>query len=198
MVPGPDATVPASECNDAPVVTDSPRIPPAWSLPADAPLEVDAASGKRAAAAQTAAPETYTDDTGHYRFAGLPHGTHKVTLDPDTLPPHLRPAPPLFPPHWGGTKGGRKPWTCFGSPRGWSRSLNRSSPASALLPLTTARAATSAAWSSWTGMATGGPAPTSLASLASAFWTPPCINTRSYGKLGEASFEHRFDHHMLG
>jgi uncharacterized repeat protein (TIGR01451 family) len=99
MVLGPDATVLASECNDAPVVTDSPRIPPAWSLPTtdspqpdDAPLGVHpVAPDVRVTAAQAADPETYTDDTGHYRFAGLPHGTHKVTLDPDTLPPHLRP-----------------------------------------------------------------------------------------------------------
>ena len=37
-------------------------------------------------------PYTYTDDTGAYRLEELPHGTHKVTLDPDTLPPLLRPA----------------------------------------------------------------------------------------------------------
>ena len=37
-------------------------------------------------------PETYTDDAGRYRFEGLPHGTHKVTLDPTTLPPSLHPA----------------------------------------------------------------------------------------------------------
>ena len=37
-------------------------------------------------------PDTYTDGTGSYRFEGLPHGTHKVTLDPATLPPGLRPA----------------------------------------------------------------------------------------------------------
>ena len=37
-------------------------------------------------------PETYTDETGHYHFEALPHGTHKVTLDLMTLPPDLRPA----------------------------------------------------------------------------------------------------------
>jgi len=37
-------------------------------------------------------PETYTDGAGRYRFQGLPHGTHKVTLDPTTLPPSLHPA----------------------------------------------------------------------------------------------------------
>ncbi len=36
--------------------------------------------------------ETYTDSAGWYRFDGLAHGTHKVTLDPATLPPRLRPA----------------------------------------------------------------------------------------------------------
>jgi uncharacterized repeat protein (TIGR01451 family) len=36
--------------------------------------------------------ETYTDSAGWYRFEGLAHGTHKVTLDPATLPPRLRPA----------------------------------------------------------------------------------------------------------
>jgi len=41
---------------------------------------------------QATDPETYTDGTGAYRFEGLPHGTHKVTLDPATLPPDLRPA----------------------------------------------------------------------------------------------------------
>ena len=37
-------------------------------------------------------PDTYTDGAGAYRFEGLPHGTHKVTLDPTTLPLPLRPA----------------------------------------------------------------------------------------------------------
>lgn len=36
-------------------------------------------------------PEAFTDRTGRYVFAGLPHGTHKVTLDPSTLSPGLRP-----------------------------------------------------------------------------------------------------------
>jgi uncharacterized repeat protein (TIGR01451 family) len=35
--------------------------------------------------------ETYTDSAGWYRFGGLAHGTHKVTLDPATLPLRLRP-----------------------------------------------------------------------------------------------------------
>jgi uncharacterized repeat protein (TIGR01451 family) len=33
-----------------------------------------------------------TDDAGRYRFENLPRGTHKVTLDPATLPLSLRPA----------------------------------------------------------------------------------------------------------
>ncbi len=37
-------------------------------------------------------PDTYTDARGNYRFEGLPRGTHKVTIDPTTLPSHLRPA----------------------------------------------------------------------------------------------------------
>jgi uncharacterized repeat protein (TIGR01451 family) len=90
MAPGP--------FEDAPVVADPPRVPPVRSLP----LEADAASGERAD------PETYTDDAGRYRFAGLPHGTHKVTLDPDTLPPHLWPAPSPLSPPLGGTKGGEE------------------------------------------------------------------------------------------
>jgi uncharacterized repeat protein (TIGR01451 family) len=36
--------------------------------------------------------KTRTDDAGRYRFENLPRGTHKVTLDPTTLPPSLRPA----------------------------------------------------------------------------------------------------------
>jgi len=41
---------------------------------------------------QVADQTTYTDGTGQYRFEGLPHGTHKVTLDQTTLPPALQPA----------------------------------------------------------------------------------------------------------
>jgi uncharacterized repeat protein (TIGR01451 family) len=40
---------------------------------------------------QVADPETYTDGAGWYRFGGLPRGTHKVTLDPASLPSGLRP-----------------------------------------------------------------------------------------------------------
>jgi len=36
--------------------------------------------------------KTRTDDAGRYRFENLPRGTHKVTLDPATLPISLRPA----------------------------------------------------------------------------------------------------------
>jgi len=39
----------------------------------------------------TTEPATYTDRAGTYRFEGLPHGTHKITIDPATLPPGLRP-----------------------------------------------------------------------------------------------------------
>ena len=39
----------------------------------------------------TTEPATYTDRAGTYRFEGLPHGTHKVTIDPATLPLGLRP-----------------------------------------------------------------------------------------------------------
>ncbi|MBN1583014.1 MAG: DUF11 domain-containing protein [Anaerolineae bacterium] len=41
---------------------------------------------------QTADTETLTSDEGRYVFAGLSHGTHKITLDPTTLPLHLQPA----------------------------------------------------------------------------------------------------------
>jgi hypothetical protein len=39
-----------------------------------------------------AAPKVYTDGAGRYRFQGLPHGTHKVTIDLATLPARLRPS----------------------------------------------------------------------------------------------------------
>ncbi len=116
MAPELPVTVLASEFKDAPAVADPPRIPPAWFLsttdspqPAGALLEGQpVVSDARATVAQSADPETYTDDTGHYRFAGLPHGTHKVTLDPGTLPSHLRPAPSPLSLPLGGMKGGEE------------------------------------------------------------------------------------------
>lgn len=43
--------------------------------------------------AQDGSPTTRTDVTGRYRFEGLPRGTHKVTLDPNSLPRAWRPLP---------------------------------------------------------------------------------------------------------
>ena len=50
-----------------------------WSLPATS--RGDTLSG----------PSAYTDESGLYRFVGLPKGTHKVTIDLATLPLSLRP-----------------------------------------------------------------------------------------------------------
>ncbi len=74
---------------------------PAWFAssetgPVVAPtaLDVRPATPAGVTAAKSADSEvyTYTDDAGRYRFEGLPRGTHKVTIDPSTLPSHLRPA----------------------------------------------------------------------------------------------------------
>jgi hypothetical protein len=50
--------------------------------------------------AQDASPTTRTDNMGRYRFENLPRGTHKVTLDPASLPRALRPMEASVPTVW--------------------------------------------------------------------------------------------------
>ena len=73
------APMPAAAATSAAYTPASFSVLPAWF--AASPDSMQA----------TADQETYTDDAGRYRFEGLPHGTHKVTLDSATIPPSLRP-----------------------------------------------------------------------------------------------------------
>ncbi|MBN1933105.1 MAG: DUF11 domain-containing protein, partial [Anaerolineae bacterium] len=66
---------------------DQDRWPPRFD-----PFQLPQAVGVRPSTNPSADPETDTDDAGRYQFEGLPHGTHRVTLDASTLPPDLRPA----------------------------------------------------------------------------------------------------------
>ncbi len=66
--------------------------PPLSAFAASAiPAPIRSAADRSVPATRGAEPTTYTDDTGHYRFERLLRGTHKVTLDPTTLPLSLRP-----------------------------------------------------------------------------------------------------------
>jgi uncharacterized repeat protein (TIGR01451 family) len=66
--------------------------PPSAFAASAIPAPIRSAADESVSATRDAEPTTYTDDAGHYRFRHLPHGTHKVTLDPTTLPLALRPA----------------------------------------------------------------------------------------------------------
>jgi len=66
--------------------------PPLSAFAASAiPAPIRSAADESVSATRDAEPTTYSDDTGHYRFERLLRGTHKVTLDPTTLPLSLRP-----------------------------------------------------------------------------------------------------------
>jgi uncharacterized repeat protein (TIGR01451 family) len=80
-------------------------LPQRLLVTVNSPIEARSAilqSGTRATTGQAALqratvlapnhePEAYTDQSGWYVFEGLPHGTHKVTIDLSTLPLSLRP-----------------------------------------------------------------------------------------------------------
>ncbi|UCC65333.1 MAG: hypothetical protein JSV36_09945, partial [Anaerolineae bacterium] len=80
---------PAAEASAASTAVPLRAVLPAWATMALPDPSGWALPAWFAGADAISEPEAYTDGAGRYRFEGLPHGTHKVTIDLPTLPARL-------------------------------------------------------------------------------------------------------------